>query len=331
MNHKIDHNKVTVTLKRWKTFIPFIISFILITLTFWVYIYGFYGDANLSYLKSIIYDGDVKPFVYRYLVPLLIKWLNFIFPLRLDVYVVIILYIFTLGYWFVMYYLYTSFWVNSFYANLIILIEVELSFILITVEKKIYDMSTVFLFTLCLVLLYRRRMYLFAVLYPIACLNKETTILITLFFIFYFWNRIKLSYWITWIIYQIFFFGLIRLILMFKFKNSLGGNIELHLNDHFMAYRSKPIMTFISFVVILLLCFFVLIGWKEKPEFLRCVAVILFPVFFVLYFIGGMPFEFRVFAEIFPVLYLLVFQGLDELRNNYKKYLRVNKNKIKIL
>jgi hypothetical protein len=63
-------------------------------------------------------------------------------------------------------------------------------------SKRVYDLSALFLFTLGLLLLAKGRWGWFLLVYLLGCLNKETTLFLTLVFAACFWgHRRERRFW----------------------------------------------------------------------------------------------------------------------------------------
>ena len=177
----------------------------------------------------------------------------------------------------------------------------------------IYDPCTLFLFTLAIIFITKRKLLSFYVVFLLATLNKETSILLLgIFFVREFKVMrnlglaghllLQMSAWIA-----------IKASIMTIFKNNQGSLIEFHLIDHNLYLISNSVtspgclydlLCFVGQVLI----FWALIrpGWTEKPIFLRyglsitLIALILPTLFF------GFIDEMRDYYEAFPFLFLLL-------------------------
>jgi len=176
----------------------------------------------------------------------------------------------------------------------------------------VYDFSTLFLFTLGLRLLAGARWTAFLFVYFVACLNKETTILLTLVFVVHharaatmprsrFWRLLAL---------QLGLFAIVQLALAFAFRRNRGEAVEFHLLDHNLAlFRPLP-MVALSFCLVLGLL--VALHWRRKPRFLRDALWILAPLLVLTLLLGYLD-ELRDYYEAFPVVFLLVFPSVASL------------------
>lgn len=178
----------------------------------------------------------------------------------------------------------------------------------------IYDFATLFLFTLGLGFMVHRNWRMFLLVYLLACLNKETTILLTLVFTFYFfrrWTLINKRKFIQLSLFQLAIFLSTRLGMMWIFRNNLGSPLEFHLLDHNIHLFSHPYSLTGSLMEIGLLIFCAY-KWAEKPPFLKHGAVILIPLLGATLFWGFFD-ELRDFYEAYPIIVLLIFDTVGKL------------------
>jgi hypothetical protein len=177
-------------------------------------------------------------------------------------------------------------------------------------DKKTYDTSTVFFFTLGLALLARNKFKEFFIIYLLACLNRETTIFLTLFYAVYFLNKQKRGFYLAALSYQILVYLIIRFVLIYVFLHNPGDTVQFWLFDNLSQYLSKPFQTLVFFCILLFILFLVRHQWNQKPLFLRTAFFVLFPVFFLLYLVVGFSFEARVLIEVYSVVFLLSWSAL---------------------
>ena len=169
----------------------------------------------------------------------------------------------------------------------------------------VYDFTTLFLFTLGLALMVRRRWPAFLAVYALACLNKETTILLTMIFALHFVRHAGLdrALYGRLIVAQLAIFSAIKLALGFIFRANPGSFVEFHL-DHTIELLSghASLTNFIIWLVIALLVFH---QWLRKPAFLRRGALILIPLLILTAFLGFLD-ELRDYYEVYPIVVLLI-------------------------
>ena len=189
----------------------------------------------------------------------------------------------------------------------------------------IYDFPVLFLFTLALGLMARKKWDIFLAVYVFSCFNKETTILLTVIFVIHYFDRAKLDrrqFWKLTII-QLSLFGLIKILLYFIFLSNAGDFVEFHLVDYNLVLLRK--IKLVPFIFlwgpIIFLTFY---KWREKPKFIKDSIWILLPLIFLTLFLGFLD-ELRDYYEVYSIVFLLIsfsinsFIGADYLKKLGKK------------
>jgi hypothetical protein len=174
--------------------------------------------------------------------------------------------------------------------------------------RYVYDFPALFLFTLGLGLIVTRRWGWFVVLFPLACLNKETAILLSLVFAIHYRRSSTLLHprmYRRLLAYQLTVFVAIRAALMYLFRSNRGRVVEFHLIDYNLLnvvlepYSVAAVLT--AGALMLLLAH----GWQRKPVFLRESLVMLVPLVGLSLLFGYID-ELRDYYEAYPVVVLLV-------------------------
>jgi hypothetical protein len=170
----------------------------------------------------------------------------------------------------------------------------------------VYDLPQVFLFTLCALLLYQRKWALYLILLGITLLNKETAFFLIVIFAVHYFRRLPRKEFAILLGAQLAEFLILRAILLYVYRANPGVTIFWSYRYHLDQYTSYPFT--LLFTLILLGAIVVLMAkdWHKKPVFLRSASVV-FPFTVVLFFLAGMPMEFRVFLDILPVFGSLFF------------------------
>lgn len=168
----------------------------------------------------------------------------------------------------------------------------------------IYDPATLFLFTLGLGLMARRRWGLFLAVYFFACLNKETTILLTLIFVLV--NRsapgMNARTYRKVLVAQLVIFAAVKGALTLAFRNNPGSVVEFHFDQTFaILTRGFSLETLMAWVGLGLLVFH---RWDEKPLFLRRGLIIAIPLVLLTSILGFVD-ELRDYYEVYPIVLLL--------------------------
>jgi len=171
----------------------------------------------------------------------------------------------------------------------------------------LYDFGVLVLMSALLYAMAAERHRLFLLLFAVSCFNKETTVLITIAYAVYFFDRIPRRRFLTFISIQLLLFIVIYGGLLYYFSANPGVPVEHHWRKQFWWLVSLQFSDYSNFIVWLLLFSY---RWGEKPILLRRAAVPLVANA-VLFFIGGYPGEFRNFYESVPLLTLFVCRNLE--------------------
>jgi hypothetical protein len=153
----------------------------------------------------------------------------------------------------------------------------------------------------------------YLMLFAVACLNKETTILLTLQFIVYFGLQKNLKSSLFWrlLAAQLVIFALSRAGLALLFGQAPGGLVEFHLFDHnlplLVRWISQP--SAVAYLLCLLLLVLFFYQWKEQPLFLRDGLWILAILVGMTFFWGWLN-EWRDYLEAFPFVFLIYSHNL---------------------
>lgn len=274
---------------------------------FFVYANNLYWDEPKVGLYESLNGTAHKPFIYRILVPALVKLVGLFLPF-LDPKTIAsaIMYLSLLGFIISMKYLSLAFWKPSISIDLMILLSPIVMTPLMFVANHIYDFSILFLFTLELAALARGRVKSYLLLYPFTCLAKETALLLPIVFVLKFYLNTNRRLFYKLLSLQLIMWGSIRLILYWIFRENSGGMIEFHLTEWIFAVSTAPILMFIIYIGFgLFIGGLVVHNWSNKPLLLRQAALVIIPVLSTLHLFFGIPLELRVFYEAYPVIYLL--------------------------
>ncbi len=169
----------------------------------------------------------------------------------------------------------------------------------------IYDFMTLFLFTLGLATMIRRKWRSYLFIFVFACINKETTILLTYIFAIHFFKhqKLNLSTYILLLFVQVTIFGSIKIFIDMLFIHNPGGLVEFWLKRNIMLWlRPYPIALYLQWAALGLL---VIYKWSEKPLFLKQGLLIFIPLL-VTMALWGTVYELRAFYEAYPIVFLLI-------------------------
>ncbi len=172
-------------------------------------------------------------------------------------------------------------------------------------SNYIYDFSSLFLFTLGLLLLRQKKWRYFLILFFISCFNKETVILLTMIFAIHFYKDAEISRKLYYqlIAAQLMIFAAIKILLYILFMNNPGGFVEFHLIDrNYLLFNGYSLTTFVVLLIIFLSIFS---KWNEKPKYLKDALWIAVPLLILTLFLGFFD-ELRDYYEVFPIVVLLI-------------------------
>ncbi|UCG51106.1 MAG: hypothetical protein JSW58_13020 [Candidatus Latescibacterota bacterium] len=178
----------------------------------------------------------------------------------------------------------------------------------------LYDPSNLFLFTLCIVALYKRSLIYFYALFVLATLNKETSILLVALFVAHNIRREK-SFWLgAHALALISIWVAVKAFLFFVFRHNPGTFVELHLGDHNLRLLSQhPFSTLYLIVVFFVSFLLVRSRWSQKPLFLRQgLLITVIPLVAGALFFGFVD-ELRGYYEAFPFLFLLALPTVGDI------------------
>lgn len=172
---------------------------------------------------------------------------------------------------------------------------------------EIYDMPTLALFTLSYALMLRRRWPAYLMAFAVTCLSKETAAFLTIGFAAAYFGRLSRRAYVGLGAAQFAIWLVVRLVITWSFAGYPGGNMENHMSAHLLMLAAYPAGVAAYAAIAAGVLAMVARRWREKPLELRRLFLAIAPLMAVLYVVGGVPFEFRVFYEIVPVTVLLCF------------------------
>lgn len=166
-------------------------------------------------------------------------------------------------------------------------------------QNYLYDFPTLLFFALGLLLLHQRRWLLFFPVYALSCFNKETTILLT---VLTFWTlrdgSPRREMWRV-VMIQVVIFAASRVVLDFAYGGNPGMFIELKIFPHNLSLLTSYSLT--SFVVVLACVFILASSWRQQPAFVRY-ALLVTGVLLPAGLLFGFADELRDYYETYPAL-----------------------------
>jgi len=261
------------------------------------------GDQHLYVDQLQVYGAMERPFVYRQLIPMLARLIIWITGIRVDLGLVIGIMLSAMAAVGAIGLFFREFGIRK--LELHTLICGTILFVWLIKDAKIYDFATVATFAGCIILLHQHKWNGFHIVYILACLNRETAFLLTIFFMFHFFRKLdRKLYWLS-AVAQVLIFLAIRLIMLLAFRENPGVVAQFNFFKNFQEFASSWTGTIAVITVFVGLTWLVARNWKSAPVFLRDIFLTFTPLLFVMWILLGRAFELRVFFEIFPVLYIM--------------------------
>lgn len=297
---------------------------------FWIAVLILTGSVSIAYVlrfpwtepyspptEFFIQESTQRPFVYRVLLPLLVEAMRRAVPLDPMVWYGLLMFVSFVGFIAALRRLAQTFWPSSQALDYMALLAIPLMIPLSLEHQHTYDLPQVCLFTWGLVLIVQRRWRALLFCYTIACFNKETTLLLTLVFVTccdraalsgHFWRLLAM---------QLSIYAIIRVALMYLFRDNPGTLIGYNLPLHLLAFELYPVKTLTYMVTLIVAGLLIANRLSEKPLFLRRTLFSILPLMLVLYVVSGYPFEIRIFYEVYaPALLLCVPPALLKLQGS---------------
>lgn len=300
-----------------------------------------------AYFTDIVNGTAHRPFMYRALVPGMIEILSKIIPNIIEKFInqtiinlspinyifsrygwnktvaskyffaLIIIFSFLLAFGYVLKKLYETVFKTKKYSYLIVPISLLALPPFFSYYSYLYDFPTLFFTTTLLLLLYQRNWSLYIVVFFLACLNKETTILITILSALYLYKKIDLKRYLLFLALQSTIFAIVKIFLYCAFRDNPGMFFEFQLTGHNLGQILQP-YSFSTLFIWLAFLFLIFRKWKEKPNILKLSLASSIPLI-VSSFVVGVIDELRVYYELFPATFLLIYKNITEVIKNSNK------------
>lgn len=254
---------------------------------------------------DMIYGRAYRPYVYRALVPLLVRAMECLHLYHPLIYTSIIMYLSLIGFAFTIRSFATFLWNSKILSEASSILSIIALFPFLIRDGKIYDFTALFLNTLGLYLMMRKKWTGYFITFIFGCVNKETMVFLTIIFAAgYFQKLDSREYWHLLVI-QVLLFGVIKSILTWVFRNNPGDIFYYQLQSHLYIITHNPYYLLVYGSFALCVAIFVILDWSQKPEFLRMAAICLILVLVPLNLLFAKGFEIRDYLELYPVLFLL--------------------------
>jgi len=277
-------------------------GFALTSLVFAIYMCFSNNDRFSPFVSPFDLTAQ-KPFVYRVLPSLIISGLSQITGVAPIISAILVMYFSLLGFFFVYSLLVKKFLPNT---NLFIsLIFPAMGIIPFLIQSRhVYDFPILFLFTLAYYLLEKKEFGKYMVVFILASLTKETTLFLILFFALHLRNCGRKQL-VKMLISQTLIYGMIRGTLMIIFHENPGSDIQFHFFEHINSFTSHPWAAGFLYASVLIIFVIAMTYKGEASNLIKDALLSVGVPIAILYLFFGVPFEIRVFLEVFPVISLL--------------------------
>jgi hypothetical protein len=171
----------------------------------------------------------------------------------------------------------------------------------------LYDPATLLLFALAAIAVYKRHLIFFYIVFILATVNKETSVLLLGWFLVREYRERRLAGLLFHLGFLSVIWVVIKTILTRIYQDNPGNFYEWHLLDHNVRLPMDEPVKFVYFIVVVSVTIILLRdGWRDKPRFLRHALLgTIIPLG-----VGGLFFgyvdELRGYYEAVPFIFLLV-------------------------
>ncbi len=320
-----------------KTFSEKLFLFLLYLLTSVIILFVFIAYPGIdgyekAQFNDVIYGQAHKPYVYRVLIPTIIRTITHITPTSIKeninsvlkeielvqklgwreeylfeyfVTVILLLFLFVLFSYLLRYSVKTYFNYPKFVSDFFPILSLILLPLFFRYYNYIYDPATLCIFAGASLLIYKRKWLFYYVLFILAAFNKETSILLIVIFFLRERNLTTKMNLILHSFVQLILWFTIKIFLTNVFSSNAGSFVEFHLLGHNLNLFLYPFHLLYFIVVLTIFSVLVAYKWKTKPSFVKlCFLVTFFPLITLSLFFGFVD-ELRVYYESFPFVFLL--------------------------
>ena len=264
---------------------------------------------GIGYIYTQEYHGDFttdityKPYVYRALLPTLAWIMQSVLRVSSSTSMQGFILLFSGGMLLSLYYLYACFYGKGPRAIVYSFVTSCLVFFVASFPPHVYDIPTVTLFSLSLLLLQAHKWNYFWILFPVVCFNRETSILLVAIFAWYAWERgMKPKEVVFWSIIGVGIDVAIRILLTTLFQAYPGDVVQFNFYHNADVYLDNPYIFLITLFSFLAVLNVVWGRWNHIPSLMRISFLVMLPSLILLYLLFGVALELRVFLEVVPVL-----------------------------
>jgi hypothetical protein len=276
-------------------------TYLLTTIAAAVIGWAYMADVPDWYAQDVTQLREGAPFVYRIL-PLFAARVLFLLGVSDTGAVMIVAAVAAVGLLYAVLYLLQTFDTDN---PLLAFCVTALTFVVAMNEKRIYDIPAAAMMTYSITLLIRGNLFAYCLLFPLATLTRETTFLLTAFYAVLFFRRLSWQQYIAVFLYQVAAWLVIRAVLVNVFADG-GTPFMLPSLYVVLGYAREPLKTSAYLLAFAAVAYLAVRNWWTKPAALLLAFTVMFPPVLLLHLMIGNPYEIRMFAEVFPVIWLLI-------------------------
>jgi len=193
-----------------------------------------------------------------------------------------------------------------------------------------YDFPELFFVSVVFLFLLKEKWKLYYVFFILACINKESNVLLVLYFIAYKRFNIHDKSFIYHVILHLVIGSIVVIGGRLIFLDNPGSGAEFHLFENLKYYCTidpyialfdvySPFIPVpkagMNVLFIFLTVSLIFYGWAEKPKHVKHSFILMFMFLFPLFIVFGYKDEVRDFYLCYPPFYLLVFHSVVKLYN----------------
>lgn len=241
---------------------------------------------------QIVLGMNERPYVYRALVPWLARILTWL-GLGPDQALSLLVVLAALGLWLAM--------GQGLRAGAGVVAFMALFFI----QAKPYDLAAALFVAAGLAAIGRQELSSYFALFAFACANRETAVLLTLVFVVYYFGQMGWKLYALSVGYQGLLWAAVRTCLVIIYAGSPGVDGLVRPVENLQVFVRHPGWSLVHWSVVGALIWLCVSRQQAAGRLHRTAFWVMGPALLALYLVMGVAFEVRVFAEIWPVVWVM--------------------------
>jgi hypothetical protein len=133
--------------------------------------------------------------------------------------------------------------------------------------------------------------------------------LLTLVFMVFYFGRMGWKLYLLSVGYQGFLWAAVRICLMVIYAGYPGVAMMVRPLENLQVFLHYPIWSVVHWAAVVLVVWMVVRRQQSAGRLMRVAFWVMAPVLMVMYLVLGWAFEVRVFAELFPVVWVMIAGG----------------------